>query len=174
MHTMDSSATKTHLLLQAHFCQLQLPSSDYYTDTKSVMDQAIRILQVQRNSPTVCFASNRTQESRFQVQITESLGRSRLTRSTQFAEQTMSGTVVRTLLFLQAMLDVAADKGWLVSALRIIQLVQMVVQGRWVHDHPLLCLPGVQPNHIACFRWVSSVREREPLSCISFVGETHI
>ena len=45
-HTMDSAHTKTHLLLQAHFCQAQLPSSDYLTDTKSVLDQAIRILQV--------------------------------------------------------------------------------------------------------------------------------
>ena len=45
-YTFDSSNTKTHLLLQAHFCQLQLPSTDYFTDTKSVLDQAIRILQV--------------------------------------------------------------------------------------------------------------------------------
>lgn len=45
-YTLDCSNTKTHLLLQAHFCQLPLPSSDYLTDTKSVMDQAIRILQV--------------------------------------------------------------------------------------------------------------------------------
>ncbi|XP_029640230.1 activating signal cointegrator 1 complex subunit 3 isoform X1 [Octopus sinensis] len=44
-HTMDSSHTKTNLLLQAHFSTLTLPSSDYYTDTKSVLDQAIRILQ---------------------------------------------------------------------------------------------------------------------------------
>ena len=34
-----------HLLLQCHFCRNQLPNSDYGTDTKSVMDQAIRILQ---------------------------------------------------------------------------------------------------------------------------------
>lgn len=44
-HTFDSSHTKTHLLLQAHFSGITLPSSDYYTDTKSVLDQAIRILQ---------------------------------------------------------------------------------------------------------------------------------
>ena len=52
MSTMDSSNTKTHLLLQAHFSQLPLPSSDYNTDTKSVMDQAIRILQVSENTAT--------------------------------------------------------------------------------------------------------------------------
>ena len=43
---MESPYTKTHLLLQSHFSRLQLPCSDYATDTKSVMDQAIRIMQV--------------------------------------------------------------------------------------------------------------------------------
>ena len=46
--TFDSPHTKTHLLFQSHFCEQALPSSDYYTDTKSVLDQAIRILQVYR------------------------------------------------------------------------------------------------------------------------------
>ena len=40
-----SANTKTFLILQAHFSRLQLPCSDYYTDTKSVLDQTIRILQ---------------------------------------------------------------------------------------------------------------------------------
>ena len=44
-YTMDSPHQKVHLLLQSHFCRNQLPNSDYGTDTKSVMDQAIRILQ---------------------------------------------------------------------------------------------------------------------------------
>ena len=44
--TMDSSHTKAHLLLQAHFSRLALPSSDYYTDTKSLLDQTVRVLQV--------------------------------------------------------------------------------------------------------------------------------
>ncbi|KAL5009476.1 hypothetical protein ScPMuIL_011781 [Solemya velum] len=44
-YSYDSSHTKAHILLQAHFCQMALPSTDYYTDTKSVLDQAIRILQ---------------------------------------------------------------------------------------------------------------------------------
>ena len=42
---MESANTKTFLILQAHFSRLQLPCSDYYTDTKSVLDQTIRILQ---------------------------------------------------------------------------------------------------------------------------------
>ena len=45
-HSFDAAHTKTHLLLQAHFSQLPLPSTDYNTDTKSVLDQAIRVLQV--------------------------------------------------------------------------------------------------------------------------------
>ena len=45
-NTYNSPHTKAHLLLQCHFSRIQLPSSDYYTDLKSVLDQAIRILQV--------------------------------------------------------------------------------------------------------------------------------
>lgn len=44
-YTYDSSHTKAHLLLQAHMSRLPLPCVDYLTDTKSVLDQAIRILQ---------------------------------------------------------------------------------------------------------------------------------
>jgi hypothetical protein len=41
----ESSHSKTHLLLQAHFSHAPLPIADYATDTKSVLDQALRILQ---------------------------------------------------------------------------------------------------------------------------------
>ena len=41
-HTFDSPHTKAHLLFQAHFTRLPLPSTDYLTDTNSVLDQAIR------------------------------------------------------------------------------------------------------------------------------------
>lgn len=95
-HSFDSAPTKTNLLLQAHFSQLPLPSSDYHTDTKSVLDQAIRVLQ--------------------------------------------------------AMLDVVADKGWLVASLQVITLIQMVIQGRWWHDSSLLILPHLEPYHLHCFR----------------------
>ncbi|KAJ0172310.1 hypothetical protein K1T71_012283 [Dendrolimus kikuchii] len=43
--SLDSSNVKTFLLLQAHMTRLSLPNTDYLTDTKSVLDQAIRILQ---------------------------------------------------------------------------------------------------------------------------------
>ena len=44
-YTYDSPHTKTHLLLQARFSRVSLPIADYGTDTKSVLDQAIRIMQ---------------------------------------------------------------------------------------------------------------------------------
>ncbi|XP_070568490.1 activating signal cointegrator 1 complex subunit 3-like [Ptychodera flava] len=105
-YTYDSSHTKTHLLLQAYFSRLQLPCTDYHTDTKSVLDQAIRILQ--------------------------------------------------------AMLDVVADQGWLVTGLRIMHLVQMVVQSRWSHESTLLTLPHVEKEHLHCFR---SFKGR-PVECL--------
>lgn len=41
----SSPYTKVFLLLQCHMSHSPLPNSDYFTDTKSVMDQCIRILQ---------------------------------------------------------------------------------------------------------------------------------
>lgn len=41
----DSPHVKANLLLQAHFARAPLPMSDYVTDLKSVLDQALRILQ---------------------------------------------------------------------------------------------------------------------------------
>ncbi|UYV68024.1 ASCC3 [Cordylochernes scorpioides] len=43
--TYDSPHTKAFILLQAHFSRMSLPVTDYITDQKSVLDQAIRILQ---------------------------------------------------------------------------------------------------------------------------------
>ncbi|XP_048883103.1 activating signal cointegrator 1 complex subunit 3 [Brienomyrus brachyistius] len=95
-HSYDSPHTKTHLLLQAHFSRSSLPCSDYNTDTKTVLDNALRICQ--------------------------------------------------------AMLDVAANEGWLVTALSICNLVQMLVQSRWLHDSSLLTLPHIEQQHLHLFR----------------------
>ena len=86
-YSFDSPHTKAHLLLQAHFTRTSLPIADYVTDTKSVLDQAIRILQ--------------------------------------------------------SMIDASAEEGWLATVLQIITIVQMIIQGRWYHDSPLLTLPNV-------------------------------
>uniref|UniRef100_A0A4W5RGW0 Activating signal cointegrator 1 complex subunit 3 n=1 Tax=Hucho hucho TaxID=62062 RepID=A0A4W5RGW0_9TELE len=86
--------------LTAHFSRAQLPCSDYGTDTKTVLDNAIRICQ--------------------------------------------------------AMLDVAAQEGWLVTALSICNLVQMIVQGRWLNDSSILTLPTIEQQHLYLFsRWSS-------------------
>ncbi|OCT80431.1 activating signal cointegrator 1 complex subunit 3 [Xenopus laevis] len=103
-HSMDSAHTKTHLLLQAHFSRAVLPCPDYATDTKTVLDNAIRICQ--------------------------------------------------------AMLDVAAHHGWLVTALNITHLVQMVVQARWMHDSCLLTVPNLEKNHLHLFtKWNQGKRK---------------
>ncbi|KAI9005728.1 Sec63 Brl domain-containing protein [Hyaloraphidium curvatum] len=82
----DDSNTKAFLLIEAHLSRLRtLPCSDYYTDTKSVLDQAIRIIQ--------------------------------------------------------AMVDVAADQGYLSTALGIMRSMQCIKQARWPTDSPLLTLP---------------------------------
>jgi activating signal cointegrator complex subunit 3 len=52
--SMDSPHTKAHLLYQAHFSRASLPSSDYLTDLKSVLDQSIRILQVLFSTSYCC------------------------------------------------------------------------------------------------------------------------
>ncbi|XP_016378084.1 activating signal cointegrator 1 complex subunit 3-like, partial [Sinocyclocheilus rhinocerous] len=95
-HSYDSAHTKTHLLMQAHFSRAQLPCSDYGTDTKTVLDNTIRICQ--------------------------------------------------------AMLDVVANEGWLVSALSICNLVQMIIQARWLQDSSLLTLPHIQKQDLYVFR----------------------
>lgn len=58
--------------MQAHFTRMDLPISDYITDTKSVLDQSIRVLQ--------------------------------------------------------AMVDVAANGGWLQTTLSVMHLLQMIMQ----------------------------------------------
>ncbi|XP_062896378.1 activating signal cointegrator 1 complex subunit 3 [Mobula hypostoma] len=116
-HSFDSPHTKAHLLLQAHFCRAALPCPDYATDTKSVLDQSIRICQ--------------------------------------------------------AILDVAANNGWLITALNIINLIQMVIQGRWVHDSSLITLPNIEQQHLYLFRKWNADRKKSnskgykgPVECL--------
>ena len=94
-YTMDSPHTKANLLLQAHMGRLPLPSTDYLTDTKSVLDNALRVMQ--------------------------------------------------------AMIDVCAENGWLASTLRIIILLQMIVQARWDTDSGFLVLPHIEPHMLYLF-----------------------
>lgn len=49
-------------------------------------------------------------------------------------------------------MDVAANEGWLVTSISICNLVQMIVQGRWLHDSSLLTLPHVEQQDLYLFR----------------------
>eukprot|EP00211_Chloroparvula_japonica_P000559 CAMPEP_0119126784 /NCGR_PEP_ID=MMETSP1310-20130426/5571_1 /TAXON_ID=464262 /ORGANISM="Genus nov. species nov., Strain RCC2339" /LENGTH=1688 /DNA_ID=CAMNT_0007116969 /DNA_START=54 /DNA_END=5120 /DNA_ORIENTATION=+ len=44
-YAMDDPHTKAALLFMHHFSRLALPISDYYTDLKSIIDNAVRIIQ---------------------------------------------------------------------------------------------------------------------------------
>lgn len=44
-YSFDSPHTKVNLILQAHFTRANLPIADYVTDTKSVLDNCLRIMQ---------------------------------------------------------------------------------------------------------------------------------
>jgi len=44
-HDLDNPHVKANLLIQAHLQRCPLPITDYFTDTKSVLDQSIRVLQ---------------------------------------------------------------------------------------------------------------------------------
>ncbi|XP_003701996.2 activating signal cointegrator 1 complex subunit obelus [Megachile rotundata] len=100
-YTYDSPYTKAFLLLQAHFSRLPLPCADYITDLKSVLDQAIRIIQ--------------------------------------------------------AMIDTVADRGWLASTLTIIQLLQMIIQARWIDEPAITTLPHINSEHLQLFSKLSPV-----------------
>eukprot|EP00906_Rhabdomonas_costata_P036183 RCo050792 len=89
---LDDPHVKANLLFQAHFSRCRLPISDYLTDTKSVLDNAIRILQ--------------------------------------------------------AMVDISANNGLLEVSLKAMNLLQMVLQGRWHFDNSLLQLPHLEKRHL--------------------------
>lgn len=56
-HSFDSPHTKAHLLLQAHLSRAMLPCPDYDTDTKTVLDQALRVCQVRMSFLIPTFSS---------------------------------------------------------------------------------------------------------------------
>ncbi|GMH32834.1 hypothetical protein BSKO_00668 [Bryopsis sp. KO-2023] len=91
-NTVSSPNTKANLLLQAHMSRMPLPISDYVTDTKTVLDNSLRVLQ--------------------------------------------------------AMVDICADAGWLATALNVMNLVQSILQGRWVDESSMLTIPHLTPDLI--------------------------
>lgn len=54
----------------------------------------------------------------------------------------------QSIRILQAMIDISAETGYLVLCLRLIQLMQMVIQARWITDPPVITLPEVEKHLI--------------------------
>ena len=49
------------------------------------------------------------------------------------------------------MIDVVAENGWLIATLRIMQLMQMVIQARWIDEPAVLTLPHINKEHLFLF-----------------------
>jgi len=95
-HEMDDPHVKAFLLLQAHMARLPLPIADYVNDTKSVLDQAARVLN--------------------------------------------------------AMVDIAADAGYLQIALRLMLMNQCIVQAQVPGSHTLLQIPHMNKAAISALQ----------------------
>ncbi|XP_058808781.1 activating signal cointegrator 1 complex subunit 3 [Phymastichus coffea] len=57
----------------------------------------------------------------------------------------------QSIRILQAMIDVVAERGFLSSTLRVMQLLQMVLQARWIDEPAVLTLPYVEKEHLHLF-----------------------
>lgn len=91
-HDLESPHVKSNLLLQAHFERCPLPITDYITDTKSVLDQSIRIIQ--------------------------------------------------------GMIDICSHKGFLQTTMNLVHLMQMIIQGQWLDQSPLINIPQFEDGEI--------------------------
>lgn len=60
------------------------------------------------------------------------------------------------------MIDVVAENGWLIATLRLTQLMQMVIQARWIDEPAVLTLPHVNREHLFLF---SSIPKCLPELC---------
>ena len=65
--------------------------------------------------------------------------------------KTVLDNSIRTI---QAMVDISANNGLLFSTIKCMQLLQMICQGRWVHDNTLLQLPNITLEHLAPLKQV--------------------
>lgn len=60
----------------------------------------------------------------------------------------------------QAMVDICADEGWLCTTLRVMHVVQMCVQGRWLSDPSVLTLPHFTASRLSSLK---QALEKSPL-----------
>lgn len=54
----------------------------------------------------------------------------------------------QSIRVLQAMIDISAESGYLVLCLKLVQLMQMIIQAQWLSDPPIMTLPGVEKHLI--------------------------
>ena len=58
-------------------------------------------------------------------------------------------TVLENIVrFTQALIDIAAEKGYLDTLLNLTQFCQMVTQGCWINESSFVNLPGIEDDHI--------------------------
>ncbi|EEC18159.1 activating signal cointegrator 1 complex subunit 3, helc1, putative, partial [Ixodes scapularis] len=155
--TFNSPHTKAHLLFQAHFSRLQLPCSDYKTDTKSVLDQAIRLLQCPLLTPfhgcifflcrdlakscPVAVDSSTFNSPHTKAHLLFQAHFSRLQLPCSDYKTDTKSVLDQAIRLLQAIIDIVGNQGWLCPALSGIILLQMIIQARWHTDNTLLTLP---------------------------------
>lgn len=62
----------------------------------------------------------------------------------------------QSIRILQAMIDISAEAGYLVLCLQLVQLMQMIIQARWITDPPVITLPDVE-KHLITTEQMSSL-----------------
>lgn len=65
------------------------------------------------------------------------------------------------------MIDIVAENGWLASTLRIMQLLQMVIQARWIDEPAVITLPHINKEHLPLF---SSLPAPLPVLCATTIN----
>jgi len=60
------------------------------------------------------------------------------------------------------MIDTVAERGWLTSTLKIMQLFQMIVQARWIDESAITTLPHIKKEDLHLF---SSLSMALPILC---------
>lgn len=53
--------------------------------------------------------------------------------------------------YFQAMIDTAAEHGWLASTLTVMHLLQMIIQARWIDEPAITTLPYINTEHLQLF-----------------------
>lgn len=54
------------------------------------------------------------------------------------------------------MVDISAERGWLATTLRIQQLMQCIIQARWLDDPVVMTLPNVEAYNAAIFSQIKT------------------